>query len=313
MQRDASRPIHADAGREQYAGQHEQKAPPPPVPFRIDSTGLSKENLPKPPTRHAQAASSVDSAAAVRKPKASLPPRLPPRQNSAASTDTASPASPSYAATKQLGSPQKSYLNQNALNRLGAAGVVVPGFGIGQTSDTGNVWRDEPLSMIDNSSDAATKKAPDLNELHSRFAKMSAASTPPESPAQGTTFADKQAAFRTASSFRNDPSSVTLGDARSAASTANNFRERHGEQAAAGWQGVNGLNKKYGIANKIGGFGSESSSFPVLPSPPSSPMASGMNPTYGKKPSPIPPKKLTGTNSSGHPPPPVPLASKPRT
>ncbi|MCJ1475440.1 hypothetical protein MMC13_004102 [Lambiella insularis] len=304
VQRDASRAPDTDARQTRYAGSEEQRAPPPPVPFRIDTTGLSTDNLPKPPARHVGPMREVESDTPAKKPKPSLPPRLPPRQNSAASTDAASPASPSYTYPR---SPQTSYLNQGALNRLGAAGVNVPGLGIQASSEPANPWRDEPISMVDNTA-AAPKKAPDLNELQSRFARMSAASTPPESPAQGTSFADKQAALRTATSFRNDPSSVTLADAKSAASTANNFRERHGEQVATGCQGASGLNKKYGIANRMAGVGGPSFSREDVPSPPSSP---GMSPAQGKRPPPIPPKKGLGGASASQPPP-VPLASRPQ-
>ena len=207
-------------------------------------------------------------------------------------------------------------LNQGAINRLGAAGVSVPGFGIGGASESANPWSDEPISMVDNTSGPVPKKVPDMNELHSRFSKMSSSfTTPPESPSQGTTFAEKQAALKTASSFRNDPSSVSLSDAKTAMSTANNFRERHGDQVAAGWQSASGLNKKYGIANRFTGVtsGAEPSTTEAIPSPPLSPMASGFGPAHGKRPPPIPPKRLNSNNTPGSLAPPVPLASKPHS
>ena len=51
-------------------------------------------------------------------------------------------------------------------------------------------------------------------------------------PARGTTWAQKQAALSTASQFQRDPSKVNSADAHAAFSTANNFRQRHGEEVA---------------------------------------------------------------------------------
>ncbi|MCJ1283046.1 hypothetical protein MMC26_002373 [Xylographa opegraphella] len=318
VQVDHNRSTHHGAGSARYAGQQEQEAPPPPAPFKIDSTGLSTSNLPKPPTRHTDTSVNLESSgvAAARKPKPSLPPRLPPRQNSASSQESFSPASPRFAPSAQPRAPQQNLLNQGAINRLDAAGVSVPGFGIGATSESPNPWSDEPINMVDNTSGPASKKSPDLNELQSRFSKMSSSfTTRPESPAQGTTFAEKQAALKTASSFRNDPSFINLSDARNAASTANNFRERHGDQVASGWQSASGLNKKYGIANRFTGVtsGTDASTAQPPPSPPVSPMVSGFNPAHGKRPPPIPPKRLNSGNTPGSEGPPVPLASKPRS
>ncbi|MCJ1378294.1 hypothetical protein MMC17_001391 [Xylographa soralifera] len=318
MHVDQNRSIHHSAGSVRYAGQQEQEAPPPQVPFKIDSTGLSTSNLPKPPIRHKDTGVSVESSgvAAARKPKPSLPPRLPLRQNSASSQESFSPASPRFATSAHPRAPQQNVLNQGAINRLGAAGVSVPGFGIGAASEDSNPWNDEPINMVDNTSDPASRKSPDMNELHSRFSKLSSSfTTPPESPSQGTTFAEKQAALKTASSFRNDPGSISFADAKNAASTANNFRERHGDQVATGWQSASGLNKKYGIANRFTGVTSdtESSTAQTLPSPPLSPMVSGFIPAHGKRPPPIPPKRLNSGNTPGSQAPPVPLASKPHS
>ncbi|MCJ1397291.1 hypothetical protein MMC11_000483 [Xylographa trunciseda] len=315
---DQNRSIHHGAGSARYAGQQEQEAPPPSVPFRIDSTGLSTRNLPKPPTRHTEPGDRMEASgvAAARKPKPSLPPRLPPRQNSASSQESFSPASPRLATSTHPRAPQQSMLNQGAINRLGAAGVSVPGFGIGAASESANPWNDEPINMVDNTTGPAPKTAPDMNELHSRFSKMSSSfTTPPESPSQGTTFAEKQAALKTASSFRNDPSSVSFSDAKNAASTANNFRERHGDQVAAGWQSASGLNKKYGIANRFTGMtsGTEPTTAQAIPSPPQSPMTPGFNAAHGKRPPPIPPKRLNSANTPGSLAPPIPLASKPHS
>jgi len=158
-------------------------------------------------------------------------------------------------------------LNQGSLSRLGVAGVSVPGLGIGgkqvlspppRTTQT-EVETTSPLP----SKSSMPNSGPNLNVLQSRFSRMSTSSSNSEAPSQGTTFAQKQAALRTASAFRNDPSSVSLSDARNAASTANNFRERHGDQVASGWKSANSLNQKYGIADKVGKYTSPAGNGPV--------------------------------------------------
>lgn len=165
-----------------------------------------------------------------------------------------------------------------------------------------------------------------MSELQSRFARMSSPSSaspattaPAPAPSQGTTWAQKQAAVNTARSFHKDPSSLSLSDAKSAASTANNFRQRHGEQVAAGAQKASSMNQKYAISDRVGGFagsvGLGGRTNRPTPTPPPPPSAANPGPSAaaaaGKKPPPPPPPKkreLGGTL----PPPPVPLSSKPR-
>ncbi|KAI9873008.1 MAG: hypothetical protein M1830_000945 [Pleopsidium flavum] len=282
---------------------------PPPVPYRADTTGLSTDHLPMPPLRRLDQnkTSSVPTPLRAQKSKPSLPPRLPPRQNSSSVEDTLLPPPP-YNGTVQDAPVEKSYLNQGSLKRLGSAGVSVPGLSIG---DPPNPWHDQ------RSSSAGSSTNPQLSELQSRFSKMSTSSQKSESPSQGTSFAQKQAALKTASSFRNDPSSVSLLDARNAASTANNFRQRHGDQVASGWQSANGLNQKYGIANNVNSYatGSASSQVDGAPPPLGTSVVSGSSAAaVKKKPPPPPPKKrdLGGSGDDSLEPPPLPLASKPR-
>lgn len=146
-----------------------------------------------------------------------------------------------------------------------------------------------------------------MNELQNRFAKMSAPTTESAAPSTGTSWADKQAALRTAGSLRDDPSKVTTTDLRGAASTANNFQQRHGEQMASGYKAASGLNAKYGIAGKLNSFASSS----AAPAP-QSPIQSSQG-GLGKKapPPPPPPKKRELGGGSGEPPP-IPLSSKPK-
>jgi hypothetical protein len=211
------------------------------------------------------------------------------------------------------------------MSRLSAAGVSVPEFGIGKGR--------QPMPPPGPTSPSRTSAASPVNsaqlsELQSRFSRLSSSTSPkPENPSEGTTFAQKQAALRTASAFREDPSSVSLGDARAAASTANNFRERHGDQVKSGFQTANKLNSKYGIADKVGTYGGISNT--QTPEPTDSQIEMRDNTISGhanggpdvsvlgkKKPPPPPPVKrvgLAGPAASQEPiPPPIPLNSKPK-
>lgn len=311
-----------EAEEEEARREAEEAAKPkgPPVPYRKDTTGLSTAHLPPPPGRKDGADGRTPPPADKPKPPG-LPPRLPPRQNSSSS---ATPPPP-YAANTPEPDAHRGILNQGALNRLGAAGVSVPGFGINGAKSKQPLpppSRSPTHSPAPTASPAANTQ---LNELQSRFSRMSSSSSPkPEAPSQGTTFAQKQAALKTASSFRNDPSSVSLSDARTAASTANNFRERHGEQVKTGWQSANKLNTKYGIADKVGAFGAPANAQTPEPQSPQidtrdsgSPLAGPQGGVQGKKKPPPPPpakkKELMGNGVGKEPlPPPIPLSSKPK-
>ena len=271
------------------------------------------ESLPKPPVRridHEEQASPI-AASPTRKPKPSLPPRLPPRQ--ATLTPTSPP--PSYTNATQQQPTSVGNLNQGALDRLASAGVSVPGLNIGgkpQVSSSRQDQGEDPAR--DSASSPVGRPKPTLNELHSRFSGLSTKSSNPEPPTQGTSFAQKQAALKTASSFRNDPSSVSFSDAKATAATANNFRARHGDQVAAGWKSANTLNSKYDLAGKAGGLAGNS----AVEEQNSKPSAESMTPqtpatSVKKAPPPPPPKRVHAGSPSGPSPPPIPLSSKPKT
>jgi len=291
-----------------------------PKTYTRDTTGLSTSHLPPPPGRRdgATRSSPAPTQLAIMGKPPGLPPRLPPRQKS-------SPiASSSPTSNAPQADPSRGILNQGALNRLGSAGVSVPGFGIGSKNVSNTGPTSPPLPSRDSSSSISTTSNAQLGELQSRFSRLSSSDTPASetTPAQGTTFAQKQAAFKTASAFRNDPSSISLTDARSAASTANNFRERHGEQVKSGYQSANKLNAKYGIADKASSYGSKlPSEFAHVPAKNQEPVELPVvipSPSLPgkKKPPPPPPMKRAGLsgNSVASPgiPPPIPLASKPK-
>ncbi|GJC95088.1 GMP synthase [Colletotrichum higginsianum] len=317
-------PPYEDPSRQQQQQQEEEEEAPP-RPYRVNTTGLSTSHLPPPPGRKDGADGRTPSPgqAAARPPPPSLPPRLPPRTPSA--TSVTSPAPPAPAASG-------GYLNQNAMNRLGAAGVSVPALGIGKPapepptrSNAGSPAPPPPRNG------AFSPPSGQMGELQNRFAKLGRStgqsSSPPPPPAEGTTMEQKQAALRTASNFHKNPSTVSMADARSAASTFNNFRQRHGEQVASGVKSANNLNQKYGISDKIGHYAGRvgqqqegtTGNAGAAPSPLSPPP--GLVSAIGKKkPPPPPPKKKPQLSSApaappgqgdDDEPPPIPLATKP--
>ncbi|KAI0435107.1 hypothetical protein F5Y09DRAFT_104512 [Xylaria sp. FL1042] len=167
--------------------------PPEPKPYRVDTTGLTTSHLPPPPTRYsngqtpqpppARPATTTPTptqpSAIAAKPKAapSLPPRLPPRSGN--STPTPSPTSADGQTASQ------GYLNQGAVNRLGAAGISVPGFGIGGGGAGGVRTPPPPLppagARPGPPSTASPTQAPgygQTEELQARFARMGAPSSP---------------------------------------------------------------------------------------------------------------------------------------
>ncbi|KAL8778656.1 MAG: hypothetical protein Q9213_007304 [Squamulea squamosa] len=300
--------------REAYAAEGaSRKSAPPPVPYRVNTSGLSTSNLPKPPVRgiNQDDQSLPLSARPSAKPKPSLPPRLPPRRDSVPFQSSTSPPPP-YSATSDAVPGQESQINPAAVNRLGSAGISVPGFGIGSSS--GNAHQTTATASTTADVQGSTKNNPQLSELQSQFSNFSTRSQDPGVPSQDTSPAEKQAALRTAQSIRNDPSSVSLADARNTAATANNFRERHGDQVSAGWKSANALNRKYDIANRTSSFTSHSgtsSNNEAQPQPTPS-FSSPMSTSHFKKPPPPPPQKPSFSGPSATSPPPVPLSSKPR-
>lgn len=208
-------------------------------PFQVNTTGLDTANLPAPPVRRSDMTSTVrapPSASAVSAaPRAppKLPPRLPPRQ--AIPTD----APPSYsAATEQEDSPAArtaGLLNGAAIGRLGKAGVSVPGFGIGQDRASPAIPARTGTSSLGQTTGPGAPEQPAQ-----------------ASPGGGTTWAQKRAALETAQKMREDPSKVSFSELKSSATTANNFRERHGEQVASGLKYANKLNSQYGGGAQAG-------------------------------------------------------------
>ncbi|KAI1804398.1 hypothetical protein F4811DRAFT_520468 [Daldinia bambusicola] len=286
----------------QQPHQHQVEEPAPESrPYRVDTTGLSTSNLPPPPVRRGtpDKRDPVPPPYSPVKPSGppSLPPRLPPRSGNASPVQTQSPAS--------TGNNQTSnYLNQGAINRLGAAGISVPGLGIGSNAPPPPPARSP--GAVSPAGGLSTKPSNgQLNELQSRFSRLGTSNTqqePAAVPAQGTTWAEKQAALKTAASFRKDPSSVSLADAKAAAGTAYNFQQRHGDQVASGLKTANGISQRFG-GGEVQGQGTATSPIGQI---------SGV--IGKKKPPPPPPAKKPQLSKTGSEdvPPPVPMASRPK-
>lgn len=250
-------------------------------------------------------ASSHPAPVPTERPKPNLPPRLPPRQNSNPHANTPLPP-PSYNEATQPETPSEGFLNQGVINRLGQAGVSVPGFGIGKAVPPPVPSRQNVVSNAATPSPTFPEHESRAKEQMSRLAGIATPTPSSAAPAEGTSWADKQATLRTANVLCNDPSKVKTSDLRAATATANNFRQRHGEQVASGWKTASGLNAKYGIADRVNHLPS--------PSNPASPhsLTKVAPKSLGKKtPPPLPPKKKVSQVTPAEPPP-IPLSSKPK-
>ncbi|CAL5867042.1 uncharacterized protein PFLUO_LOCUS1254 [Penicillium psychrofluorescens] len=313
-----------------------QKPAPPPMPYRVDTSGLSTNNLPPPPVRRLDSpGSSSPSSTTSAKPKPpQLPPRLPPR-------DSPSPYTPSPPAVSP--SPSQGYINQEATSRLANAGVSVPALGIGETDD---------------------RQSQPVNELQSRFSQMktddysSAGPPPPYQATQPTASPSSPAAggrssvqdFRERHADKIDMGKQKLGgvtsrvntfveDRQGARPTTNSsepaaggrssvqdFRNRHADKIDMGKQKIGGMTSRLNTFVEDRKFSANANK--RMPRPPpnysspveSSPSGGGFeSAARNKKPPPPPPKKaeirappVVSSSSASPAPPPVPLNSKPR-
>jgi hypothetical protein len=155
-----------------------------------------------------------------------------------------------------------------------------------------------------------------MNELQSRFARLKTSPSSPNTNNQttpttttptpsegGTTPHQKAAALRTAAAFQANPSSVSLSDARSAAATAHNFGERHGQQVASGLRAVGGLQARFGgnTTDTNVGAAAAAKKKPPPPPPPKKKFGLGLGQGQGQ----------VQRGDEGEAPPPVPMATRP--
>jgi hypothetical protein len=276
--------IGAPLTQEQIASAHQSTHSPPPeevpvkagppLPYRANTTGLSTSHLPPPPVhRNIISPPPQETGETLApKPKPGLPPRLPSRQNTAEVAAAATPPPPSYDAVTSEASAKPSTfstLNTSAVNNLSRAGVKVPAFGIGRsnssntsTPTTDNPWSSEPAQPTNPTTGTSTNT---MSELQSRFSRMNSNSnsnTPTaDQPTAPPSIQQTQSAFATAQNFRRDPSSVSMNDARSAATTANtaarsasDFRQKHATQIAAAENRAKAVNNKYQLQSRFERF-----------------------------------------------------------
>jgi len=287
-----------------------QKPAPPPVPYRVNTTGLSTDHLPPPPVRRLDSPSSGSSTSS--KPKGpQVPPRVPPRNGSPA---TSTPPPPPYSATGP--SASQGYVNQEAASRLSNAGVSVPALGIGENIE---------------SPQTSTARGK-MNELQSRFSQMR------------TDYGSSSPASTQMDRF---PRTSTNPDA--SLPPAPSFRDRHADKIDMGKQKLDGVTSRFNTfvedrkfsanANKRvprppSNYVSPSSPSPATPARsavPATPAAhAAPEPSRApdvqaqaqrKKPPPPPPKRAemrapaahaSPVSSSAPAPPPVPTNTKPR-
>ena len=173
--------------QEELAAQ-EEAAKPPSGPYRRDTSGLRTDHLPAPPVRRnntpgatpgppppPRANPGLPARATPPPPRATAgrpPPVLPPRQNEYPDENTPPPP-PTYGEATQAPAANPTSLNQAALNRLGQAGVSVPGFGIGGDNNTNAAAPASPSTQGHPSQ---------LNELQQRFSRLGTGSDTTQAP-----------------------------------------------------------------------------------------------------------------------------------
>lgn len=283
----------------------------PVVPYRKDTTGLSTANLPAPPRRNTGSSApliparsttisspsqlSITQSGQADTTGRATPPRPPPRlprrdtnqsdvsigsSISRATTGGAKPASPALPprmASEPVPSP------------------IAP-----QTSNT--------VSELQNRFRGVAFTAPLTAQPNETSTSSVATSTNtiPATGTAGTTWAQKRAALQTVAAAQKDPSKVSLADYKSTISTADDFRQRHGQQTMAGIQAIDKLTHTDSTVGDA-----------QQPEPEISVAAQPVSIASRKKPPPPPPTKRLGLQSTtlsnaSSGPPPVPMASKPK-
>jgi hypothetical protein len=307
----------------------EPARPVPALPYRANTTGLATDHFAPPPVRRDHPPAEPVQAST---PKPGLPPRLPARQNTNESVTANPPPSYDAVAAPAPRSTTGTNLNRSAVNRLGNAGIDVPGLGIGRndfgaTASQDNPWKGE------HSQNQTQTTGNTMSELQSRFSRMnsseSASQVQPAAATSPPTMQQTTSAFNTAQNFRRDPSSVSVSDAKDAATTANSaarsasaFREKHSGSIAAAQQRGNAFNNKYQIQSRFEKFldkhapledqqqqGQQSGQIPAVSTP--SPIAQQPQPQWPQQhPSATPivqtPSSEISASISRKPPPPPP-------
>ncbi|KAK6497368.1 hypothetical protein TWF481_011777 [Arthrobotrys musiformis] len=300
--------------------------------FQVNTTGLNTSGLPAPPKRSLGTTTSTPAPLSNRPtpplPSRSQPPPLPGRQPSASTSAQDKPAG-----FPNLAGPSVTPSTLAASKRLGQAGISVPGLGIGAVSPS-LPSRNVPTPPSHGASQGVAASAGELSSRFSKLKTSSASSSPTaaaEAPPTGTTWAEKQAALKTISQARKDPTSVSFSDAAAAAKTADNFRQRHGDQVVKGYrqaeaaglvddstrsklvgQGApnDGLQPKWGDAASRLSKASSTYNADITSATRGGSNSPALASVLGKKKPPPPPKPKTLETPNS--PPPIPLGTKPK-
>ncbi|KAJ5286602.1 hypothetical protein N7478_002288 [Penicillium angulare] len=309
---------HEQVEQQQYIQQQQaaeeeeaaQKPKGPPVPYRVNTTGLTTDNLPPPPVRRMDSPSSstastgrqnppIPAKPSGAKPKPQLPPRLPPRNGSPAQDP--SPPPPAYSSVPP--SPSQGYINQGAASRLANAGVSVPAFGIGGATGTSQA------------SPAASEKP--VNELQSRFSQLRT---------------DSNTSSKASQPYVPAPRPMNSDDHLP---PAQGFRDRHADKIDFGKKTLGGVTSRINTFVDDRKFSANANKRMPRPPGPNSPATNPPTPSRSStstsleaqarmKPPPPPPKRAeiraapiansgdASPESSSPAPPPVPLSTKPR-
>ncbi|KAI0887201.1 uncharacterized protein GGS22DRAFT_186036 [Annulohypoxylon maeteangense] len=302
---------HQPHAEQTHGVQQHDESPVEAKPYQMNTTGLSTSHLPPPPGRKGSPLAPPPSLTRLSVPP-SLPPRLPPRSGNTSPVQSQSPVS--------AGRQSPGFLNQGAISRLSAAGISVPGLGIGKAPPPPP--NRSPSNSPSGGSSPTKTSGGRFSNLQNRLSRFGSSSPKPEPaaaaeetgpapspavPTKGTSWAEKQAALKTAANFKKDPKSVSFADAKAAASTAHNFQQRHGEQVASGMKTANSLGQRFGMFENNGHNGQASTS-PI----------GQISIIAGKKPPPPPPTKkkpqlpMMGNETSAPAPPPIPIGTRPR-
>ncbi|EPQ62686.1 Bgt-1016 [Blumeria graminis f. sp. tritici] len=190
-------------------GDLEERKLPPPVPSRDNSSG-SKPLQSTPRNFHLNGLDGERrNSENCPEAKPGPPPRLPPRK---ASSLIASSVSDSLDLPKEI--------SKNGPSLSGGASIKQSCL---QSSALARSYLSTPRNVSP------------LENVQSCPSTITSLTSPKSaSVSEGTTFAEKRAALKTASSLRNNPSSVSFHDVKTAAGTAKSFQERHGNQVKTG-------------------------------------------------------------------------------
>lgn len=263
-----------------------KKPNPPSTPYRVGNQDSSHLKSSQSDSRD-ELKTNDDEVPTSTKVKPRLPPRLPPRNKS----------------TNELNSLSK---NKSSLHERIIQNRPSINFRNNGSKMDYPVLSLSPLERCPATNDRPLSKEDESSIPHS-LPLFQSKTTGPD---RGTSISEKKAAIKTLSSLRSQPNSVSMSDIKSAAYTANNFRERHGHQVKSGMNLANKLNEKYSICEKIGSNETRQNSPDNSSIKAQSDNICKESLVKKRLPPPLPPKK-TDLVLPNNEPPPIPVWTKP--